>query len=46
MEHRLATNTTEFKIDDSNTPIEFFPSDDGRSLNLDNATEELSVMKD
>lgn len=46
MEHRLATNTTEFKIDDSNTPIEFFPSDDGRSLNLDNAIAELSVMKD
>lgn len=46
MKHELSINTTEFKIDDSDTPIEFYPTDDGHSINLTTAKIELSVMKD
>lgn len=46
MKHELSINTTEFKIDDSDTPIEFYPTDDGHSINLTTAKVSLSVMQD
>lgn len=46
MKHELSINTTEFKIDDSDTPIEFYPTDDGHSIDLTTSKVELSVMKD